>query len=228
MESKSTPQTQPAPAPSAAITPPPDPLGSGEFEAGDTVKDLTFYQERKERLSSALSILGSILASENRPLILTRLRLGTAAAPSAAPDARPAQHGPSWIVPVAFLASILCGAAGLLFLLDAERPEKTTAWCLVAAAVVLGIAAFVFLKKGATASSTQNSSPSASRDADRQSAKDTQAEAERLATEFRDTVKPLASELQMTINLDDLESLLGELKTYEEYGRDLEDFHVTQ
>jgi hypothetical protein len=32
----------------------------------------------------------------------------------------------------------------------------------------------------------------------------------------------------MTINLDDLESLLGELKAYDEYGRDLEDFHVTK
>lgn len=226
MESKSAPHTQPSPAPSGHPAPPPDPPGSGEFEAGATVKDLAFFQERKGRVASALSILGSIIASENRPLIVTRLRLGPSASPGGGAAARQAQHGTSWIVPAAFLGSILCGAAGLLFLLDAERPEKTTAWIFIAAGAVLGIAAIVLLKKGAHAHSTQNPAPS--RDAGGTAADGPLAEAERLAAEFRETVKPLATELKMTINLDDLDSLLGELKAYEEYGRDLEDFHVTQ
>lgn len=216
MESKSTPPPQPAA--------PPDPLGSGEFEVGSTVKDLAFFQERKERLASALSILGSIIASENRPLILARLRGGASASQGGGHAGGHSSTPQSWIVPVAFLGSILCGAAGILFLIDAERPAKTMAWSLIAGSIVFGVAAFALLKKGAATPRAANPSQAASHDTAAQGA---QADAERLAGEFRETVKPLVAELRMTINLDDLESLLGELKTYEEYGRDLEDFHVT-
>ena len=216
MESKSTPSTHTAP--------PPDPLGSGEFEAGVTVKDLHFFQERKERLASALSILGSILASEYRPLVLTRLRLGTSVSPATCTAEKPAENGHSWIVSAALIGNILCVAAGLLFLLDAERPDKTVAWYLVGAAVILGIVAFAFLKKGRPARDTQMPSPGAGG----QPADGAPSEADKLDVAFRETVKPLVAELRMTINLDDLESLLGELKAYDEYGRDLEDFHVTK
>jgi hypothetical protein len=216
MDSKSTPPPEPAP--------PPDPLGSGEFEAGATVKDLHFFQERKERLASALSILGSILASEHRPIVLTRLRLGTSVSPATGTGAKPAENGHSWIVSAALIGSILCVAAGLLFLLDAERPDKTVAWYLVGAAVILGIVAFAFLKKGRPARDTQKPSPGAGG----QPADGAPSEADKLDVAFRETVKPLIAELRMTINLDDLESLLGELKAYDEYGRDLEDFHVTK
>ena len=220
MESKSTPPTHTAP--------PPDPLSSGEFEAGATVKDLHFFQERKERLASALSILDSILdsilASEHRPIVLTRLRLGTSVSPATGTAAKPAEDGHSWIVSAALIGSILCVAAGLLFLLDAERPDKTVAWYLVGAAVILGIVAFAFSKKGRPARDTQKPSPGAGG----QPADGAPSEADKLDVAFRETVKPLAAELRMTINLDDLESLLGELKAYDEYGRDLEDFHVTK
>ena len=100
------------------------------------------------------------------------------------------------------------------------------AWSLIAAAVVLGIVAFAFLKKGRRAGDTHKLSPDTGGDG--QPADERKAEADRLAAAFRETVRPLAAELRMTINLDDLEGLLGELKTYEEFGRDLEDFHVTQ
>ena len=220
MESKSTPPTHTAP--------PPDPLGSGEFEAGATVKELHFFQERKERLASALSILDSILdsilASEHRPIVLTRLRRGTSVSPATGTAAKPAENGHSWIVSAALIGSILCVAAGLLFLLDAERPDKTVAWYLVGAAVILGIVAFAFSKKGRPARNTQNPSPGAGG----QPADGAPSEADKLDVAFRETVKPLVAELRMTINLDDLESLLGELKAYDEYGRDLEDFHVTK
>jgi len=216
MESKSTPPTHTAP--------PPDPLGSGEFEAGATVKELHFFQERKERLASALSILDSILASEHRPIVLTRLRLGTSVSPATGTAAKPAENGHSWIVSAALIGSILCVAAGLLFLLDAERPDKTVAWYLVGAAVILGIVAFAFLKKGRPARDTQKPSPGAGG----QPADGAPSEADKLDVAFRETVKPLVAELRMAINLDDLESLLGELKAYDEYGRDLEDFHVTK
>lgn len=216
MESKSTPPTH--------TGPPPAPLGSGEFEAGATVKELHFFQERKERLASALSILDSILASEHRPIVLTRLRLGTSVSPATGTAAKPAENGHSWIVSAALIGSILCVAAGLLFLLDAERPDKTVAWYLVGAAVILGIVAFAFLKKGRPARDTQKPSPGAGG----QPADGAPSEADKLDVAFRETVKPLVAELRMTINLDDLESLLGELKAYDEYERDLEDFHVTK
>ena len=213
-----------APGHSGSPTPPPDPLGTGEFEPGATVKDLVFFQERKERLASALSILGSILTPENRPFVLTKLRLGTSAVPRTATAAPSAQRGQSWIGPAALIGGILCGAAGLLFLLDAEHPNKSTAWVLIGAAVILGIAAFAVLRRGKNSRGTADGAPGNPGP----TAEATPSEPARLAVAFTETVKPLATELSMTIHLDDLEGLLDQLKTYEEYGRDLEDFHVAK
>ncbi len=188
------------------------------------MKDLQSFRERKERLASALSIVGSIVTPELRPLVLLRLRRGTSEDPNGGTSAKSAEHGLSWIVPTALIGSILCGVAGLLFLLDAERPEKTVAWCLIAATIILGLLAFAFPKRAARAHGSRIASRT---DGNASPADGTQSEADRLAAAFRETVAPLAAELRMTIHLDNLEGLLGELKTYEEFGRDLEDFHVT-
>ena len=188
------------------------------------MKDLALFQERKERVASALSILGSILTPENRPLVLRRLRAHTAPSPADRATEQSVEQSGSWLVPAAVLGSILCGAAGLLFLLDAERPEKASAWGLLAGSAILGVAVFVLLKKAKHAPGRQHHSPGAG---DHQPG-GAATEIEQLATAFNDTVKPLANELQMTVNLDALDGLHAELKAYEDYGRDLEDFHVTE
>lgn len=206
---------------SAPQPPPPDPAEPAGFEAGMSVKDLVFFQERKERLASALSILGAITGSEHRTLILTRLKSESSAAPRRAATASPAEHSGSWIVPAAVVGSVLSCATGLLFLLDAERPDKTLAWCLVFAGAVLGIVAFIFLRKGRHTRDGQKDAGATD------ASGGMHAEAERLTGAFRETVRPLLMELKMAVTLDDLEGMVSELHAYEEFGRDLEDFHVT-
>ncbi len=223
-ESKShTQETPPLPTPGDPA-PPPGSTEPSEFEAGTTVKDLVFFQERKERLASALSILGSIAGSEDRALMLTQLKSEPSTAPRHTAIAKTAEHPASWIVPAALVGGVLCGATGLLFLLDAERPDRTAAWCLVLAGAALGIVAFIFLAKERRDRDAQKTSNGGS---ETDAAEGMQSEAARLAGAFRETVGPLLTELKMAVRLDDLEGMLAELRAYEEFGRDLEDFHVT-
>jgi hypothetical protein len=193
-----------------------------DSETRDVLRELIKFSERKDLVSSAISILNEITSSPHRALIHTKLTTGKVEIAQKYPTRKTLPDGSGYMTMGMFCVFGCVIVGTIAATAETGNPLRGG---FFAVAVALGTAPIFFFTFGAR-QGADFAAEKARYDRAVSSEKERVQQildiVNRLAEMFRSTVEPLLRWLQIPINFPDFEGMLAELLEYQTWGLEAE------